>query len=229
MLRCPYCHVNISTRTEVCPLCHTRLTDVGNSKDDVKHTARAYPPRSDTHTLQGNLFDKIYLYSWLCLSVSFLIAEGVMTKSVKYAWIPISALLYFYILFRLVIRSGEYFPQQVTAHAIILTVVIYTLRSVLPEPVIIFSYLLPTLYLVSTVAIAVFMIINFRRPNRYLLNIITVALMCSIPFIVLMILREDNSFIMALITMVIGLAVIIGTIAAKAKTILSELKRKFHI
>ena len=228
MLRCPYCNVDISTRTEVCPLCHTRLTDVGNSGDDIKRTARAYPPRGDLPPLSGNLFDKIYLYSWLCLSVSFVIAELALTRSVRFSWITITVLLYFYILFRLVIRSGEYFPQKVTAHALILTIVIYSLRSVLPEPVIIFEYMLPVLYLVSTIAIAVFLIINFKRPNRYLLNIITVAFMCSIPFWALVIIHEYRSFILSLITMVIGLAVIIGTIAFKAKTIIGELKRKFH-
>lgn len=229
MLRCPYCNVNISTRTEVCPLCHTRLTDVGNSKEDIKRTARAYPPRGDLPPLSGNLFDKIYIYSWLCLSASFLISELVITHAARYSWIAISALLYFYVLFRLFIRSGEYFPQKVTAHAIVLTIVIYTLRSVLPKPVIILEYILPVIYLVSTIAIAVFLIVNFRRPNRYLLNIITVALMCSIPFLVLVILDEYGNFWLSLATMVIGLAVIIGTVAFKAKTILSELKRKFHL
>ena len=153
----------------------------------------------------------------------------VITHAARYSWIAISALLYFYILFRLFIRSGEYFPQKVTAHAIVLTIVIYTLRSVLPEPVIILEYILPVIYLVSTIAIAVFLIVNFRRPNRYLLNIITVALMCSIPFLVLVILDEYGNFWLSLATMVIGLAVIIGTVAFKAKTILSELKRKFHL
>lgn len=229
MLRCPYCRITISTRTEVCPLCHVRLRDVGNSEEDIKRTARAYPPREKLKPLSGSLFDKIYLFAWLSLSIAMIVVEAALTRRVRFSWIAVAFLIYLYFLFRILIRGGEYFPQKVTAHALILSVVIYTLRGVLPEPEIIVEILLPTLYLISNIAIAVFLIINYKRPNRYLLNIITVSLLSAVPFLALVVLDDYKNFALSLATMVIGLAVIIGTIIFRAPTIISELKRKFHI
>ena len=229
MLRCPYCRITISTRTEVCPLCHVRLRDVGNSEEDIKRTARAYPPREKLKPLSGSLFDKIYLFAWLSLSIAMIVVEAALTKRVRFSWIAVAFLIYLYFLFRILIRGGEYFPQKVTAHALILSVAIYTLRGVLPEPEIIVEYLLPTLYLISNIAIAVFLIINYKRPNRYLLNIITVSLLSAVPFLALVVLDDYKNFALSLAAMVIGLAVIIGTIIFRAPTIISELKRKFHI
>lgn len=229
MLRCPYCKITISTRTDVCPLCHVRLTDVGNSKEDVKRTPRAYPQRAKLPPLSGTLFDKVYLFAWLSLSLAMIIVEAIVTRHVRFSWISVTFLLYLYLLFRILLRGSEYFPQKVTVHALILTVVIYSLRSVLPEPEIIAEFLLPILYLVSTIAIAVFLIVNYKRPNRYLLNVLTVSLMCVIPFLALVILDDYKNFALSLATMILGLAVVIGTLIFKAKTILSELKRKFHL
>lgn len=229
MLRCPYCRITISTRTEVCPLCHVRLRDVGNSEEDIKRTARAYPPREKLKPLSGSLFDKIYLFAWLSLSIAMIVVEAALTRRVRFSWIAVAFLIYLYFLFRILIRGGEYFPQKVTAHALILSVAIYTLRGVLPEPEIIVEYLLPTLYLISNIAIAVFLIINYKRPNRYLLNIITVSLLSAVPFLALVVLDDYKNFALSLAAMVIGLAVIIGTIIFRAPTIISELKRKFHI
>lgn len=229
MLRCPYCRITISTRTEVCPLCHVRLRDVGNSEEDIKRTARAYPPREKLKPLSGSLFDKIYLFAWLSLSIAMIVVEAALTRRVRFSWIAVAFLIYLYFLFRILIHGGEYFPQKVTAHALILSVAIYTLRGVLPEPEIIVEYLLPTLYLISNIAIAVFLIINYKRPNRYLLNIITVSLLSAVPFLALVVLDDYKNFALSLATMVIGLAVIIGTIIFRAPTIISELKRKFHI
>lgn len=229
MLRCPYCRITISTRTEVCPLCHVRLRDVGNSEEDIKRTARAYPTREKPKPLSGSLFDKIYLFAWLSLSIAMIVVEAALTRRVRFSWIAVAFLIYLYFLFRILIRGGEYFPQKVTAHALILSVAIYTLRGVLPEPEIIVEYLLPTLYLISNIAIAVFLIINYKRPNRYLLNIITVSLLSAVPFLALVVLDDYKNFALSLATMVIGLAVIIGTIIFRAPTIISELKRKFHI
>lgn len=229
MLRCPYCRITISTRTEVCPLCHVRLRDVGNSEEDIKRTARAYPPREKLKPLSGSLFDKIYLFAWLSLSIAMIVVEAALTRRVRFSWIAVAFLIYLYFLFRILIRGGEYFPQKVTAHALILSVAIYTLRGVLPEPEIIVEYLLPTLYLISNIAIAVFLIINYKRPNKYLLNIITVSLLSAVPFLALVVLDDYKNFALSLAAMVIGLAVIIGTIIFRAPTIISELKRKFHI
>ncbi len=229
MLRCPYCKISISTRTDVCPLCHVRLTDVGNSKEEIKRTPRAYPQRASLPPLSGNLFDKVYLLSWLSLSLAMITAELTVTAHVRFSWISVSLLLYIYLLFRILLRGSEYFPQKVTVHAILLTVVIYSLRGVLPHPEIIAEFLLPVLYLVSNIAIAVFLAINYKRPNRYLLNILTVSLMCVIPFLALVILDDYKNFVLSLATMIIGLAVIVGTLLFRAKTIVSELKRKFHL
>ena len=61
MVKCPYCKVSISTRTEVCPLCHKNLIEAGVSKEEIKKTPLDFPKRGKLPALSGTLFDKVYL------------------------------------------------------------------------------------------------------------------------------------------------------------------------
>ncbi len=229
MLKCPYCQVEISTRTEVCPLCHAKLSDAGNTREDMKKTELAYPKRGKLPFLSGNLFDKIYLLFWFAFTAVFVLTESLLTGHARICWVVSSLMLYLYLLLRITLRGGSYFPQKITAHAVLLSVVVYTFSGVLPEPIVIFEFILPAVYLVSLLAICVFIAINYKHPDRYLLNIISIGLLSALPFLIVMLTDSHANPIMSAVTLSIGVSAIAVTVIFKARHIVNELKRKFHV
>ncbi len=227
MIYCPYCKVKISTKTNVCPLCHTDLIAAGVSVDEIKRTETAFPKRAKLPPLSTNLFDKIYLLVAINVAIVAIFVEAMSTKHVRIAWIISALLLYFYLFLRVTLRSDDYFPQKVTGQAILLSVVVFSTRAVLPEPRIIFEYILPTIYLVSMIIIGIYMFINYKKPNKFLLNLISIALLSVLPYIIVKI-AHTKAELFALITASIGGVICVTSVIIYAKPLIAELKRKFH-
>ena len=86
MIKCPYCEVSISTRTDTCPLCHKSLIDAGISKEEIKKTPLDFPKRGKLPALSGTLFDKVYLLCSLAIVVCFLMVELIVFKNIYASW-----------------------------------------------------------------------------------------------------------------------------------------------
>lgn len=227
MLRCPYCKVNISTKTTVCPLCHTDLIAAGTSPAQIKKMEPAFPKRAKLQPLRTSLFDIIYIIVALNVIAASIATELIVIGHVKIAWIISALLLYFYVFLKVTIKKNEYFPQKVTGQALLLTVVFFTTRTVLPEPRVIVEYILPTIYLVSTLMIGIFLLINYKKPNKFILNLISIALLSVMPYVITAI-ADTESRIFALITAIAGASIFVSTVIFYSKPLLSELKRNLH-
>ena len=228
MVKCPYCEVSISTRTEVCPLCHKNLIEAGVAKEEIKKTPLDFPKRGKLPALSGTLFDKVYLLCSLAIVVCFLMVELIVFKNIYASWFVLSLLAYFYLFLRSTIKSANLFPQKVLFQAILLSIVAISTRRIIPEPQVIFEIILPFIYLVSMIIMGIFFLINYKKPSKYLLNLISIALLGFLPFVVDFAL--DKSFHpLSIATASLGAIMLVMLFAFYAKTIISELKRNFHV
>lgn len=228
MIKCPYCEVSISTRTDTCPLCHKSLIDAGISKEEIKKTPLDFPKRGKLPALSGTLFDKVYLLCSLAIVVCFLMVELIVFKNIHASWFVLSLLTYFYLFLRSTIKSANLFPQKVLFQAILLSIVAISTRRIIPEPQVIFEIILPFIYLVSMIIMGIFFLINYKKPSKYLLNLISIALLGFLPFVVDFAL--DKSFHpLSIATASLGAIMLVMLFAFYAKTIISELKRNFHV
>lgn len=227
MLRCPYCKVDISTKTDVCPLCHTNLVTAGVPKTEIKRMEHSFPRRSKLPPFSSNLFDIVYIVVALNVIIASIFVELLITQHVKVTWIIAALALYFYVFLRVTLRRDEYFPQKVAGQALLLTVVVYSTRAVLPEPRIIIEYILPAIYLASVLMIGIFLLINYKKPNRYLLNLISIALLSVMPYVLVMIANTESP-LFSFITAIIGGLIFVTAMIFYAKPILSELRRQLH-
>ncbi|MBR3685764.1 MAG: hypothetical protein IKL86_05780 [Clostridia bacterium] len=228
MIKCPYCKVSIATRTDVCPLCHKNLIEAGVSKDEIKKTPLDFPKKGKVPALSGTLFDKVYLLCALNVVLVSLAVELIVFEHIKVSWLILSIIAYFYLFLRVTIRKANLFPQKVLFQALILSVVVICTRRILPEPDAIFEYILPVIYLISMIIMGIFFIVNYKKPSRYLLNLITIAALGFLPFCVDLI-EDVHAHPMSIITASLGAAILITLFAFYAKTIVSELKRNFHV
>ena len=228
MIKCPYCEVSISTRTDICPLCHKSLIDAGISKEEIKKTPLDFPKRGKLPALSGTLFDKVYLLCSLAIVVCFLMVELIVFKNIYASWFVLSLLAYFYLFLRSTIKSANLFPQKVLFQAILLSIVAISTRRIIPEPQVIFEIILPFIYLVSMIIMGIFFLINYKKPSKYLLNLISIALLGFLPFVVDFAL--DESFHpLSIATASLGAIMLVMLFAFYAKTIIGELKRNFHV
>ncbi len=228
MIKCPYCKVSIATRTNECPLCHKNLIEAGVSKEEIKKTPLDFPRMGKLPALSGTLFDKVYLLCSLNLVFISVAVELIFFKHIRVSWLMLSILAYFYLFLRVTIKKANLFPQKVLFQAILLSVVVICTRRILPEPNIIFEFILPIIYLLSMIIMGIFFLVNYKKPSRYLLNLITIAALGLLPFGVDLI-EDVKAHPMSITTAALGATMILTLFAFYAKIIVSELKRNFHV
>ena len=228
MVKCPYCKVSISTRTEICPLCHKNLIEAGVSKDEIKKTPLDFPKRGKLPALSNTLFDKVYLLCALSIVLVTIAVELIVLNHIKYSWLLLSLVGYFYLFLRVTIKKADLFPQKVLFQAILLSVVAICTRRILPDPDVIFEIILPAIYLISMIIMGIFFIVNYKKPSRYLLNLLTIALLAFLPFGVDLI-EDVQAHPLSIATATLGAITIIFLFIFYARVIISELKRNFHV
>lgn len=228
MVKCPYCKVSISTRTEICPLCHKNLIEAGVSKEEIKKTPLDFPKRGKLPALSGTLFDKVYLLCALAVVLVSLAVELILLDKIFVSWLLLSIIGYFYLFLRITIRKANFFPQKVLVQAILLSIVAVSTRRVIPEPEVIFESVLPFIFLVSMIIIGIFFIIHYKKPSRYLLNLLTIALLGFLPFVIDFAL-DIHAHPLSIATASLGAIILIMLFIFYAKVIISELKRSFHV
>ena len=228
MLKCPYCKVSISTRTDKCPLCHKSLIESGNTKEEIKKTPYDFPQRGKISALSGSLFDKVYIICALNLILVSFAVELIAFRHVEVSWLVLSLVAYFYLFLRVTIKKADFFPQKVLFQAILLSIVAITTKGLLLEPEIIFEIILPAIYLISMIITGVFFLVNYKKPSKYLLNLITIAALGFLPFGI-DIIEDVQAHPMSILTASFGAAILITLFAFYAKIIVSELKRNFHV
>lgn len=232
---CPHCHVTIACRTDICPLCHARLNAANGDLQELRRLPRAFAPRGKNSILDTTLFDKVFLLVLACVSLVSLASELLISGELKFFWAILSSGLYLYFLIRATIKDTHYFSQKVVAQALVLTVLGFAFLGVMPDyrPLFAFEFILPIIYMVSMIMIAIYIILRFKSPRLYIMNLISVALLGVLPLIVLAIGRSVPNIavlnpVMAIVTAIMGAVIIITTLIFSAKKIIAELKRKLH-
>lgn len=228
MVKCPYCEVSISTRTEVCPLCHKNLIEAGVAKEEIKKTPLDFPKRGKLPALSGTLFDKVYLLCALAVVLVCIAVELIVFNKIFISWLLLSIIGYFYLFLRITIRRADFFPQKVLFQAILLSIVAISTRRVIPEPETIFEIILPFIFLVSMIIIGIFFLIHYKKPSRYLINLITIALLGFLPFAIDFAL-DIHAHPLSIATASLGAIIVVMLFVFYAKVIISELKRNFHV
>ncbi|MFA5448896.1 MAG: DUF6320 domain-containing protein [Clostridia bacterium] len=231
-MRCSHCNISIGCRTPVCPLCHAPFSRENGSLATAIRLPRAFPARSKSPLFGTLLFDKIYAIVALNITLIAFAAELIILGYPKISWVVVAGLFYLYFLIRSTLQDTKYFSQKVLGQAIFLSVLAIALQEVISAPFFIYEYILPSIYMVSMVMIAIYILIRLKSPRKYLFHLISVALLAFLPFAVVLAERADGhsaNYIMAVVTAVFGAVIILTTVSLSAQRIVSEIKRIFHI
>lgn len=229
-MKCSHCNVTIGCRTPVCPLCHAPFSKTDGTLAEAKKLPRAFPVRSKAPLFGTSRFDKIYFLVAVNIILTALIAEYVVARSFNWVWVVAAGLFYLYLLIRGTIQDAKYFSEKVVMQTIVLSVLAFTLQSIIPRPLMVFEFILPILYLISLIMIAIYTLTRIKSYRRHLMNLLSIALLSFLPFLVIIASKEEApNFILSVITASFGGVIILTSLLFSARKIFYEIKRIFHI
>lgn len=227
-MKCPHCKVEIACRATVCPLCHVPFHNSEGALDAAQKLPRAFPPKGKAPFLATSRFDKIYLAVSANLAALAFLLEYLIADSVKASMLFSAVLFYIYFSIRFTIQHTGYFSQKVTAQTLALTLIILLVRNLLPRPVFVFEYILPSLYILAMLVISVFILIKYKYPQRYLLDLLSIAVLGLTPMIILVV-TKNTYYKLSVYTAVSAGVVIFALLVFARRKIKREFVRLFHL
>jgi len=227
-MKCPHCKIEVACRATVCPLCHAPFCNDEGALDAAKKLPRAFPPKGRSPFLATSTFDKIYLGITINLAVLAVMLELFIRGSAKASFLIAGAMFYVYFSIRFTIQHTGYFSQKVTAQTLALTLVILLARNLLPRPVFVFEFLLPSLYIIAMLTISVFILIKYKYPQHYLLSLLLIAVLGLTPMLILAA-TGSCYYQLSVFTAVSAGVVIFALLLFAHKKIKREFVRLFHL
>ena len=92
----------------------------------------------------------------------------------------------------------------------------------------IYEFALPAIILVSTIAIAIYLLVNIGTAKNYLFSLFILAVLGILPIFI--VLFTDAYYIWpSIVAAITSASILLTTIIAGRKTLLAEFKRKFHL
>jgi hypothetical protein len=227
-MKCPHCKVEIACRCTVCPLCHVPFNNSEGALDAAKRLPRAFPPKGKAPFLATSRFDKIYLAVAANLAVLSFLLEFLITGRIKASVLIAALLFYIYFSIRFTIQHTGYFSQKVTAQTLALTLIIFFARRLMPRPMFVFEYLLPSLYILAMLIISIFILIKHKYPQHYLMNLLSIAALGLTPMLILII-TKNCFYILSVYAAISAGIVILALFLFAWKNIRREFIRLFHL
>ena len=225
---CNKCNVDIKCKTEICPLCQSRLGDDEETINEYKKTKRAFPKRKKKRPPNSSKFDMLYFYLAVGLSIVSFTVNLIVSPSILWSLVVIASLIYLYFLVRNTIMAPKKFCGKILGQATVLTVVIIAVEIMLGGKVNLYAYALPIVFLVSQSIVGIFIISNRSKSTRYLVPLLTMGILGVIPFIVALI-NNLKTIWPSLAVGAISIVIISITIILEHKSLGQELKRIFHL
>ena len=220
MAKCKKCNVTISDNTTICPLCQC-IVEPGGYQEDI-YPAVWFKERRLKH------LSNIALFVILAISAVLTLCNYIFMENHWWCVIPIAAMAYAYLVFRLVIISQKGYRVKVLIpllFAILLVMLIDVETGFYRWSL---NFVLPGGILLVDVIIIILMLTNMKNWQSYIIMQIGMLVASLVPM-VLYITGPVTKPLLALITFGITLLLFLGTLIVGDRTARSELKRRFHI
>lgn len=222
MSRCKLCNLEISDRTQICPLCKTVLEGTDESCENQ------YPNIRD-RTKKMFFWTRVFLFLAIIIEIIFIYFNYKYFDGVYWSLITGAGLFYIYSFLRLTV-ANERTGYKTKFIGLILLAVLYV---VLIDRVTGFqgwsvNYALPGGLLILDLVTVVFMIWNRRNWQSYIMiELMNIAL--SLIPVVLFLMNIVTEPFVTFLNCIIAVLIFAGTVIIGDKKAIAELKRRFHV
>lgn len=222
MAKCRQCNVTISDNTTVCPLCQC-VVAVGESAMVIND----YP---DVWVKERKIkhFCNLILVAVLGASVALAVINLTAAHDSWWSLIPIAAMAYVYVVFRLVFVSRKGYRWKTFVPIILALMLLLVIDAETGFYGWSLNYVFPAGILATDLIIMILMLTNIRNWQSYMVMEIVMVGVSVIP-IVLWIFGIVTSPWMSIIAAGVSLFMFLAAVILGDRTARSELRRRFHI
>lgn len=221
MKRCQRCNVNISTPTDVCPLCGAPLSE-GSDGESWFQAPAAYP-RWRHVSVWG-----VYIICWICLTALFIGLERVLTPHVPWAAVASVSIFSVFVVARFVVKDRSHPASKIFTVTALLTLLIITIQPLTRQVSWAYNFAIPVLLSLGAVMLGTLAVSGRNGAAAYGMYLLAVAV-CGLLPIGLNELFGEPVLLPSVICATICGTVLIMILTTQFGRIKSELARRFHL
>ena len=234
-MRCKYCNIEVACESKICPLCHEKLS-IPENLDMPYEAQRAYPEKQKTPTRQKKRRSITRIYVSAALTTFILSIPINLLTTPKLYWFAIVAALgiYGFILIANTILSNngigiKIFWQGVGILAVLLTVN-YLIEKQTPHSSAtwVWDYGLPAILIIASITTGIYTTIAYKYWSSCVFDTLMISALGYVPLI-LYACKVIAHPVLAIVGACISTGIIIFCCILGRRTLLSELKKKFHV
>ena len=228
MKHCPECKINISTKTERCPLCHRQLA--GDPSEGI-----ASYPDFDTGDYRRRLFLKVLTTISLTGIFVTAIVNWLTFAGKLWSLVVITAILYGWVVCGwLTFKRNVHISFKLMVHALSITALLLVIEAFTTSSQIIthlnwtLSFAMPSVFIAFIIAINILMFIKRQQLRDYLISQLSLSVIGFTPLVLVLFDLVDPIY-MSIGAAGLSFATIIGLFVLGRRIVISELGRKFHL
>ncbi|MDE6362410.1 MAG: hypothetical protein K2L53_05470 [Clostridia bacterium] len=234
-MRCKYCNIEVTCESKICPLCHEKLV-MPDNLDLTYEAPKAYPDKQKPARKTKKKLSVTRLYISIALTVFLLSVPINMLTTPQLFWFAIVAVLGIYglILVANTILSNngigiKIFWQGVGILAVLLTIN-YLLDKQAPEysPTWVWDYGLPAILIIASITTGIYTAIALKYWSSAVIDTLIISALGYLP-IILYACKVVAHPALAITSTCVSTIIIIFVCLLGRKTLISELKKKFHV
>ena len=240
MAKCKQCNVTISDDTRVCPLCQCVVeVDEPAAAAPGPKKGKVRQPESEMHCIneypdvwfkyhRAKHLSNLILVAVLTAGVVLAVVNFVFSRETWWCLLPIAAMAYAYVVFRLLFVSRKGYRWKVFAPLVLALLLLLVIDIETGFYGWSMNYVFPAGILVTDLIILILMLTNRRNWQSYMIMQIVMMVVSLIPM-VLWATGIVTSPLLSVIALGISVFMFLGALIIGDRTARSELKRRFHI
>ncbi|MEG0873280.1 MAG: DUF6320 domain-containing protein [Clostridia bacterium] len=224
---CNKCNLEIIDKTNICPLCKSKLEDILEQNDSINLEDNTTYPIILNHLHRYNIAIRIMLLISIITGILCLIVNYFITKKIYWSIVCIAGIIYCWITTMYSVKKNI----NMAAHIFLQTICLSVMSIIVDD---VFGYIgwsynlaIPIITTIANLTMFVLLIIAYRRYFKYIFYQLLITIISFIPLIFF----KFNIIVYPLpiiISIVFATVTFICTIIFCSKDIKDEITRRFH-
>ncbi|MCR5624957.1 MAG: hypothetical protein K6G11_06885 [Lachnospiraceae bacterium] len=231
MNKCENCNIYIYDNTEICPLCHSVVSDLNDEESkritDIYGKPAPYPDIMEK-TRKINFVMKLLLLLFILGEVAAIIIN--LKTNPKFLWCILSfvGLTYIYSTMKYWLEHDSGFSSKVGLQIFLSIIIIYCINLYTGKPYWSLEWAIPGMVILGDISVFIFILIYRESWYSYILLLLMMVL-CSIGLWVFFFMGYIGNIILLIICSSLSCLFLLVLAIFKDKEVKRELKRRFHI
>lgn len=224
MKHCKYCHIEVDTNNDFCPLCFNHLSETDSSFDQL-YSKRFTNETTDRKKL---FISKLFLFLTICVITACFFINYLVNFEVKWFLVVTFGILYVWVLVAHTIMTKRSAFKKILLQIISIIALLYFTERVSEPQDWLLPYVYPSISFTAVFALLMILFIDKNR-SRKVLGFSVLILLMLVGSIVIMIFNIAQFKLLNFLNCVICGLTLVGLFVFASNSIKHELSKRFHL